>query len=82
MEVLKKGNAYSKFKANKVPNVPYCSNLEDIGNNMYYLTQTDHFVNKEWIYLDPNFVYDLTLYCYYHLILDDIGQPLDSFKCS
>src|SRR6266576_134309 len=27
-------------------------------------------------------MYDLTLYRHYHLILDNIGQPLDSFKCS
>ena len=27
-------------------------------------------------------MYDLTLHCHYHLILDDIGQPLDNFKCS
>ena len=77
--VPKKGNIYSKFKTNKVPNVPCCLNLGDVGNPAFHSTQTNHYTTKPWA---PNFKYRLTLQCHYHLILDDIGQPLDSFKCS
>jgi hypothetical protein len=77
--VLKEGNIYSKFKANAVPNVPYCSNSGDIGNNTYHSTQTDRFSCEDWA---PKYVYNLRQHHHYCLILDDIGQPLNSFKCS
>jgi hypothetical protein len=77
--VSKEGDVYSKFKANAVPNVPHCSNSGDIGDDTYHLTRTDHFVNQGW---NPKYTYDLTPHRHYRLILDDIGQPLDSFKCS
>jgi hypothetical protein len=77
--VPKEGDIYSKFKANAVPNVPHCLNSGDIGDNTYHSMRTDHFVNANWA---PNYAYDLTPHRHYRLILDDIGQPLDSFKCS
>jgi hypothetical protein len=61
-------------------NVPYCSGSDDIGDKTYHLTQTDlSSVKASWA---PNYVYDLTPHRHYRLILDDIGQPLDKFKCS
>ena len=36
--VSKKGNVYSKFKANKVPNVPRCLNLGDVGDPAFHST--------------------------------------------
>ncbi|KAF8498954.1 hypothetical protein F5888DRAFT_1633507 [Russula emetica] len=77
--IPKEGDVYSRFKANAVPNVPHCLNSGDIGKEIYHSTRTDHFVNQNW---NPNYVYDLTSHRHYRLILDDIGQPLDSFKCS
>ena len=77
--VSKEGNVYSKFKAHKVPNIPRCSNLEDVGDPAFHSTRTNHYTTKPWA---PNFEYRLTPQRHYHLILDDIGQPLDSFKCS
>ena len=77
--VPKEGDVYSRFKANSVPNVPHCSNSGDIGDDAYHLTRTDHFVHQDW---NPRYAYDLTPHRHYCLILDDIGQPLDSFKCS
>lgn len=77
--MLKEGDVYSKFKANAVPNVPRCSNSGDIGDDTYHSTQTDQIERTNWA---PNYAYDLTPHRHYRLILDDIGQPLDSFKCS
>ena len=77
--VPKEGDVYSKFKANGVPNVPHCSNSGDIGDDTYHSMQTDRFLNANWA---PNYAYDLTPHRHYRLILDDIGQPLDSFNCS
>jgi serine/threonine protein kinase len=77
--VPKEGDVYSKFKANAVPNVPHCSNSGDIGEDTYHLTRTDQFVNQNW---NPKYAYDFTPHRHYRLILDDIGQPLNSFKCS
>jgi serine/threonine protein kinase len=75
--VLKEGDVYSRFAKNGVRNVPHCSNSGDIGDDRYHLTQTGHFL--KW---NPKYAYDLTPRRHYRLILDDIGQPLDSFKCS
>jgi serine/threonine protein kinase len=77
--VPKEGDIYSKFKANAVPNVPHCSNSGDIGNKTYHSTRTGEFIDKDWA---PNYMYDFTSHRHYRLILDDIGQPLDNFKCS
>ena len=77
--VLREGDIYSKFKVNAVPNVSHCSNLGDVGDDTYNSTWTDHFVNKSWA---PAYKYDLTSHRHYCLILDDIGQPLNSFKYS
>ena len=62
--VLRKGDIYSKLKANVVPNVPHCLNLGDVGDSTYYSTQTDHFVNKNWA---PTYEYDFTSHCHYVL---------------
>jgi hypothetical protein len=78
--VPREGDVYSKFEEQGVPNVPHCSNSGDIGNDTsYHSTRTDHFVNENWA---PNYEYDLTPHRHYRLILDDVGQPLDSFECS
>jgi hypothetical protein len=77
--VLKEGDIYLRFKANAVSNIPHCSNSGDIGNNTYHLMQTNQFINQNW---NTKYAYDFTPHCHYRLILDDIGQPLNSFKCS
>jgi Fungal protein kinase len=77
--VLKEGDVYSRFKAHKVPNVPRCSNSGDIGDDEYHSPQTGRFVHADWAISSRS---DLTLHRHYRLILDDIGQPLDSFARS
>jgi serine/threonine protein kinase len=78
--IPKEGNVYSIFQTNKVSNVPYCSSSGDIGDETYHLMQTNlSSVKANWA---PDYVYDLTPHRHYRLILDDIGQPLDKFKCS
>ncbi|KAI9433375.1 hypothetical protein F5148DRAFT_113471 [Russula earlei] len=72
--VPREGDVYSRFKANAVRNVPHCSNSADIGYDKYHSTQTDHFTR------DPNG--PIKPHRHYRLILDDIGQPLNSFDCS
>jgi hypothetical protein len=79
-EIPKEGDVYSIFQTNEVSNVPYCSSSGDIGDETYHLTQIDlSSVKANWA---PDYVYDLTPHRHYHLILDDIGQPLDKFKRS
>jgi hypothetical protein len=69
--VPKEGDVYSRFKADKVRNVPRCSNSGDIGDNIYHLMRTDRSVKASWA---PNYAYDLTAHRHYRLILDDIGR--------
>ena len=77
--VPKEGDVYSKFEAEGVPNVPRCSNSGDIGEDRYHSTQTDRFCREGWF---ARYEYGLTRHRHYRLILDDIGQPLEGFKCS
>ena len=75
----KEGIVYSRFEANGVPNVPHCSNSGDVGDDAYHSTRTDHYARKAWI---ADYEYGLISQRHYCLILDGIGQPLDSFRCS
>lgn len=77
--VPKEGDVYSRFEANSVPNVPRCSNSGDIGDDEYHSTQTNLLVNANWAF---SCTPDVTPHRHYRLILDDIGQPLESFERS
>jgi hypothetical protein len=53
--ILKEGDIYLIFQTNKVPNVPYCSSLGDIGDETYHLMQTDlSSVKASWA---PDYMY-------------------------
>lgn len=65
--------------SNAMRNVPHCSNSGDIGDEKYHSTLTDKYEKANWA---PDFEYDFIQHRHYRLVLDDIGKPLDRFKCS
>jgi hypothetical protein len=72
------GDVYALLKEKNVPNVPFCSLANDIGDADVHRTQTDRFVGKFLEYDAPHF----TAHRHYRLVLDDIGEKLETFRKS
>jgi hypothetical protein len=77
----KEGNIYAKLEDHQVPNIPFCSNSGDIGDDAYHSTQTHFFLDADWA-LSPKPRAEFTPHRHYRVVLDTIGTPLERFECS
>jgi hypothetical protein len=78
-EMVREGEVYAILNAAQVPNIPRCSASGDVGDDLYHLTSTSRFVNASWA---VKCTQELTPHRHHRLILDDIGEKLDTFECS
>lgn len=73
------GQIYSELHDNSVPNVPFCSDAGDIGDDLYHSSRTHEFNDR---YGSPSLSTYLVPHRHYRLVLDTIGQPLQTFRRS
>ena len=77
-DIHPEGVVYERLHQNSVPNVPYCSMASDVAEE-YHRSQTDKFASRYW---SNPYMHQFTPHRHYHLVLDTIGQRLETFKSS
>ena len=76
---MREGEVYVILSMAKVPNIPRCSASGDVGDDLYHLTSTSRFANVSWAVKSTQ---ELTPHRHHQLILDNIGERLETFRCS
>jgi hypothetical protein len=77
--MLKEGDVYVKLSGAKVPNIPRCSAFGDIDD---HTTHTDRYATAAWVHRSLLPKGQMIPHTHYRLILDDIGERLETFNCS
>ncbi|KAF8257619.1 hypothetical protein EI94DRAFT_1539802, partial [Lactarius quietus] len=81
--IMRDGEVYATLNDNNVPNIPHCSASGDIGQDNYHSTVTDKYANKSWVMKpSPKSTPKSTPHWHHRLILDNVGQKLETFQCS
>jgi hypothetical protein len=78
--MLKEGDIYVELNRANIPNIPHCSAFGDVNG---HTTHTHQYVNAEWV---PRSKFQVenafTRHTHHRLILNDIGESLETFKTS
>lgn len=78
--MTKEGDIYVELNSALVPNIPRCSASGDIDG---HTTHTQHYVNETWVSSSGLRVeHQFISHTHHRIILDDIGERLETFKCS
>jgi len=78
-EVMREGEVYAILNKAKVPNIPRCSASGDVSDEVYHSTSTDRFANASWAIKRTH---EFTPHRHHRLILDDVGEKLETFRRS
>ena len=77
--ILKEGDVYAILNSKNVRNIPRCSASGDVRKDTYHSTYTSHYADATWALKST---LEFTPHRHHRLILDAIGDKLETFRCS